>query len=267
MATKATEVATVKDTSLALVNDDMLLDAQGSSGFENVKSEDISIPFIKILQAMSPQVKGSTKIPGASDGDFFNTVTEAVYKGEITIIPCVYQKAFVEWVPREQGGGFVKQHFDSAILTQTKKNEKNADVLPNGNHIVTTAYHYCLIVKEDGSFERVVLSLTSTQLKKSRRWLSQMMSLMINVNGKKITPPMYSHTYKVTTAEESNDFGTWYGFHFGNPSMLQSKDLYLDAKKFHHDVTSGIVKTAEPHELDDAAKVEPISTSDVADKF
>ncbi len=256
-----------KQSSLAL-SEELLFDAQHSTGFENVDPEDISIPFIKILQALSPQTRGATKVGDATEGDFFNTVTEAVYKDHITVIPCAFQKAYVEWVPRTSGGGFVKQHLSSEILNQTKKDEKNNDVLPNGNHIVTTAYHYCLLVKADGSFERVVLSMTSTQLKKSRKWLSQMMSLQIQVGNKKITPPMFSHSYKLTAKEESNDYGSWYGWNVGSPELLSNTQLYQDAKKFHHDVTSGTVKTAEPPNSDLAVgTAADTDISDVADKF
>jgi hypothetical protein len=260
------ELAVAGNSALTVMADELAFDAQGASGFENIHPEDVSIPFIKVLQALSPQTRGATKIPGAAEGDFFNTVTEHVYKGTIKLIPCVYQKAFVEWVPREQGGGFVKQYFDSSILSQTKKNEKNMDILPNGNTVVTTAYHYCLLVKEDNSFERVVLSLTSTQLKKSRRWISQMMTIQIAVGNKKITPPMYSHVYEFTTKEESNDFGSWYGFNIGSCKMIEDKDLYLEAKRFYNDITAGIVKTVEPPEHETIAKPD-VSTSDIADKF
>lgn len=261
-----TELAIVEKQDLAVINQDIVYDSGNHSGFENIKPEDIAIPFIKILQALSPQVRGTTKLPGANEGDFCNSVTEAIYKDSITVVPCFFQKVFVEWVIRENGGGFVKQHLSSDILNSTKKDTKNRDILPNGNSIVTTAYHYCLLVKEDGTYERVVLALTSTNLKKSRRWLSQMVSLMLTINGKKVNPPMYSHMYTVTSQEESNDQGSWYTYNFGNPVIISSKDLYLEAKKFYMDISAGTIKMAEPPEHEENGKV-PVSTTDVADKF
>jgi len=240
----------------------------GQSGFENVRPEDIAIPFIRVLQSNSPQCHGPTKLPGAVAGEFYNTVTHVRYKDHITVIPCAFQKVYIEWVPREQGGGFVKEHIDSAILNGTKKNEKNVDVLPNGNLIVPTAKHWCLLVKEDGGFERIVLSMTSTQLKKSRNWLSQMLSLQVSYNGKKFTPPMYSHSYAISAVEESNDRGSWYGYIVGNPVLYAQEpknvELYQDAKKFYSDVTSGAVKSAAPVESDVAVGVD---TSKAAEHF
>lgn len=246
------DLAVKKDQ--ALVNPEytemMLADSQEHSGFENMTSDDMSIPFLVILQALSPQVRGSTKIQGAEEGNFFNTVTNEIFKGDIMLIPCAYQKAFVEWVPRNQGGGFITQHFDSNIFSQTKRDpDTHADVLPNGNHIVTTAYHYCLLVKEGGAADRVVISFTSTQLKKSRRWNSQMINLKVEIGGKYITPPMYSHMYKVSSQPEDNDKGEWSGWVIGAPTMIKDPALYQDAKAFHQAVVGGLVKTQEPVDL------------------
>ncbi len=252
-----TDVA-VKENNLPVeagLYDEFLKDSVGNTGFETVSKDDIAIPFISILQALSPQLRGETKIKGAEEGDFLHTVANRAFKGPVRIIPCAYQKSFVEWVPREQGGGLVAQYDNDEILKQTKKNEKNQDILPNGNHIVTTAYHYCLLVNDDNTFERVVISLTSTQLKKSRRWLSQAMSLMIDVNGKKVRPPMFSHTYVATTAIETKDKNSWYGWNIGTPELIKSNDLYKAAKQFHDEVTKGLVKAQEhaPEDIPAAA--------------
>ncbi|MGH2567286.1 MAG: hypothetical protein ACRDGA_03030, partial [Bacteroidota bacterium] len=53
------------------------------TGFENVRTDDIAIPFLRILQSLSPQVKkGADRIEGAEEGDILNTVTKAVHKSE-----------------------------------------------------------------------------------------------------------------------------------------------------------------------------------------
>jgi hypothetical protein len=241
--------ATKQAVSSLMVNDVM----QNNTGFENMGADDIAIPFVSLLQALSPQVRGATRIKGAEEGDFFNTVTSEVLKDEIKIIPCAYQKCWVEWVSRDAGGGFVRQHQSNDILDKCTKNDRNQDILPSGNNVVTTAYHYCLLVKDDESTERVVISLTSTQLKKSRRWNSQMMSLQITLNNKKITPPMYAHIYTAKSVEESNDQGAWAGWEIGSPELITDTDLYLTAKKFHDDVTKGAVRTVPPPEMTESA--------------
>jgi hypothetical protein len=241
----------------AAMAENMLADAEKASGFDNVGADDVAIPFITILQALSPQCRGETAIEGAGEGDFFNTVTGEVIKGEIKLIPCAYKKSYVEWVPRDKGGGFVKEHGDSEILKQCVQNERRQDITKEGNHIVTTGYHFCVLVKADGSIERVVTSFTSTQLKKSRKWNSTMMALMVTIGEKKIRPPMFSHTYKAKSVPESNEQGSWSGWQIGSPELIEDMDLYNLAKSFSEDVLKGVVKVAPPTPDTQAGNAEP----------
>jgi hypothetical protein len=245
-----TEVATIETPPMDVaVVDDMAADA--GMGFENMGAQDMAIPFILILQGLSPQVKrGPTQIEGAKEGDFFNSVTGAVYDGTegIFFIPSYYRKAWVEWTPRDAGGGFVKQHDSDAILSGTTKNEKGQDVLPNGHLVVTTAYHYGLVVEPmSGKAERAVLSFTSTQLKKSRKWNSIMMNIQMQTPDKRnFTPPMFSQIYKLTTEVETNPSGSWSGWKIELFGAVPNKELYSLGKKFALDLKAGMVKEAAP---------------------
>lgn len=235
----------------------------GNKGMENMGADDVAIPFLTILQAMSPQVKkGPQKIKGAEEGDIFNTVTNEVYSGEegIMVIPCFYQKAYVEWIPRDQGGGFVRQHSDPKILDKCIRGDDNRDILKeNGHNIVTTGYHFVLLMKPDGSVERCVISMSSTQLKKSRRWNSQMMSLQVDGGGgRKVTPPMFSHVYKIKTVGEQNDQGSWYGWIINVDSMVDSVELYSTAKEFHGSIASGAVRMAPPPRDDNSSDIDGV---------
>jgi len=244
---KEKQIVPIQKQSREIVTSELskiiLKDSLDNSGFETMSAADIAIPFILVLQALSPQIRGDNKIEGANEGDFYNTVTNFVYGDQIKLIPCAFNKAWVEWSPREKGGGFIRQYSDISILDKCIKNDKNQDALKSGNIIVTTAYHYCILLHL-GNIERVVVALTSTQLKKSRRWNSQMMALQIKTADGIITPPMFSHIYTATTIEERNDQGSWAGWDISNPVPIDDLNLYTLAKKFHDDVTKGIVKTS-----------------------
>lgn len=247
----------IKEEALPVSADflaEMSEDSLKNSGFETVSSKDVSIPYLSMLQATSPQCKRGTKVEGAEEGMFFNTVSNKVYAGPLKIILCAFKKAWVEWKPRDLGGGFVTEHQTDAILASTKKNDKGGDILPNGNSIVATGYHYCMLVNEDGTFERVVISLTSTQLKKSKKWLSIAMGIMIKVGEKMIRPPMFSQIYEVTSVPESNDKGQWSGWNIQNPVLITNADLYGAAKSFHDDVTKGLIEI-KPLENEEPAPV------------
>ena len=239
---KKNEIAVKEEQPLVAFASDMMADA--GLGFENVSANDVAIPYLKILQALSPELRGVTKVAGAEEGLIINTVTGQLMK-EGRVIPCAFKKSYVEWTPREAGGGLVKEHTDEKILERTKKNERGQDVLPNGNLIVTTAYHYVMVVS-DGGFERALLAMSSTQLKKSRRWLGQMMSLQVKVGDKTFTPPPFSHSYHLGTGMETKDTNSWYGWLINDPLMVNDKGVYEAAKKFGADVSAGLVKVSEP---------------------
>ena len=214
---------------------DFAVDA--GAGLENVTQEDLIIPRLKLVQALSPQVQkhDGAYIEGISVGDIFNTVSNEFWSGEkgITVVPVSYRRVFLEWGP-ERGGGLIATYDDPAILQQCTKNERYQDILPNGNQIQTTANHYVIHITDTG-YNPVMLAMTGTQLKKSKRWNSMMASLKIKgADGRLFTPATFSHKYKLTAVPESNDSGSWFGWNVTNLGVLEDKevDIYTSAKEF-----------------------------------
>lgn len=249
MPVPSTKTAIVQSTLAATIT----ADAKANLGKENITADDIALPFLVLLQGLSPQLRGSTKIKGASEGDVFNTVTQEILKPPFDVIPCAFRKAWVEWVPREKGGGFVTQHDSDEILKSCKRDNKNTDILPNGNTVIPTAYHFVLVNRQ-----RAIIALSRTQLKYSRQWLGQIMNLSIKVGDQTINPPPFSHEYQVSVQEQSNDKGTWLIMKFGNPRLIKSAEAYAAAKQFHKDVIGGIVKMVPP-------PIEDVATSNADD--
>lgn len=226
--------------------------ADEGAGVSDLTTKDIAIPFLVVLQKLSPQIDEDHKNHeqyedlDAKVGQFFNTVTEEVYDS-IRVINCGYSSCLVEWKPRESGGGFVAQHPDnSPLLAECHKNEKGQDVLPNGNLLVQTSYHYLLMLGDNNEVNQAVISLTSTQLKKSRLWNAKMLSLKIPVNGRMITPARFASIWELTTVPESNDKGSWRGIKLERVGLVEDADLYNHAREFHKLITSGRVQVTPP---------------------
>ena len=95
MASK--EVAQATAGEVLVLDDDLL---SGGTGLEDTDSGDYAIPFVRVLQSGSPQLKKNHAkyIEGASQGMLFNTVSNAVYDGDegILVIPCAYTKKYIE---------------------------------------------------------------------------------------------------------------------------------------------------------------------------
>tara|TARA_R100000781_G_scaffold1799_2_gene3051 strand:+ start:5723 stop:6505 length:783 start_codon:yes stop_codon:yes gene_type:complete len=224
-----------KNTSVA-VPSAFIEDA--NSGLETLTAEDITIPRLKVLQAMSPEVlKNDGKyVEGANAGDIINTVTSKLYTNDnpLVVLPVAYKRLFLEWGPRESGGGLVAQHEDASILSKTTKDNMGRDMLENGNYIQTSATHFVLSIHEDGSYDNAMIAMAGTQLKKSRTWNSIMASIKMRSGDKVFTPASYSHKYVMKTKAESNDRGTWFGWNITMDGPLSEEDMffYQAAKDF-----------------------------------
>ena len=79
---------------------------KSGSGVDDLGSEDLAIPFVKILQKMSDELDD---LDNAKAGDIINSVTKEVTKGKngIRVIPCAYRLEWIEWEPRGTGTGAV----------------------------------------------------------------------------------------------------------------------------------------------------------------
>jgi hypothetical protein len=242
----STDVTTVKE-QLPVAYEGMMEDA--GIGRENMGMEDIALPYITILQSLSPQVKKSSpsKIEGAEEGDLFNTVTKELFSGEegLKVIPCAFQKAWVEWKDREEGGGWVGTHDSEAILEKCKRNERGIDVLPNGNFIIPTYYYYVIVLRDVG-IEPAIIALSRTQLKYGRKWNTAITTKMVMSPKGPFNPPMFAQMYQISTEPESNAKGEWYSFKIAPLGLIQDPELYNKCKEFAQQVAKGTVRVAPP---------------------
>lgn len=246
------ELVVKQQQAIAQMNN--MFEADAGSGFEEADASAYAIPFIQILQSGSPQCKRSdgAYIQGAQEGMFYNTVTGKLYNGDegILVIPCHYSNRFIEWKTRESGGGFVAEHMPGHGLVTTK-DEKGRDVLPNGNTLVDTRNHYALLLEtdEDGVVTPtpVLITMSSTQLKKSRNWMSKMDGIKIKTAKGFVKAPMASRIYRLTTVPESNDKGSWFGFKVELEAVVQDPAQYTTAQEFAAAVRSGSAKANMSH--------------------
>tara|TARA_Y100001937_G_scaffold126828_1_gene197109 strand:- start:334 stop:1101 length:768 start_codon:yes stop_codon:yes gene_type:complete len=244
------DVTKKSNTNVSNILDDILETAGEGVDYE---TSELQIPFIRVIQALSPQIKKSDAafIKGAEQGDLFNTVTGEVWKGEegINVIPCYQETKHLEFTPRDQGGGFVGElpAGDPNILKTTRQGAK--ETLPSGNELVKSDQHYCMVLNKDGSAQPAIVDMKSTQLKISRRWKTQIaMQKIPDKNGVMRTPALFATIWNLKTVEESNDMGTWYNYTIEKVDLVKDKNLFIDAKNFRSSVESGAAK-AVPEEV------------------
>ena len=221
-------------------------------GFSEVKTEDLAIPFLRVLADVSPQVKkrDGAYVEGAEAGMIFNTVLNEVYEAEkdgIFVIPCHYNRRYVEWRGREEGGGYVGSYTpDDPIVKTVTRSDQGQDLLPNGNQLTNTAQFFVLMLHPELGPQKALMTMASTQLKKGRKWLTQAQSLTAQGKNVLYTLPLMSQVYKVTSVPEQNDKGSWYGWEIARERSLDlsnqgDKDVFDMAVAFAKSVKGGDV--------------------------
>ena len=233
------QVATKKEGALAT----NLFEADANQGTQNISQEDLALPFLKILGQLSPEVnkRDGKYVEGAEPGKIINTVTNALYD-TVNVIPVFYKRQYIEWQDRgtSTGAPVAIHDADSDIVSQTTRGKDYKDRLPNGNYLDNTASHFVLTVEDNPS--TALISMKSTQLKVSRKWNSMMMGIKMQGKNGLFTPPTYSHIYKLSTVQMSNDKGTWFGWDVSKVGPVEDANLYGTAKTFAESVGKGEVQ-------------------------
>jgi hypothetical protein len=243
------QVAKKKETALAVI-DNSVFEQDAHDGLNNITSEDVALPFLKVLSQLSPEIE---TVEGAKAGMIFNTVTGEVFDGTqgIKVIPCHYERKYIEWAPRGQGSGapIAVHPATSDIMSKTfKKPGDSKDYLDSGNYIENSAQFYVMMVDDSGNTNPALVVMKSTQLKKARKWNSMMMTLKMQGSKGPFTPPSYSHVYRLMTSKESNDKGTWYGWEVERVGPVEDASTYAMAKAFALSVAQGEVNVKHDQE-------------------
>lgn len=194
------------------------------AGFEGVGKEDMVLPRLNVLQALSPQVAekpGDGGVEGAKAGMLHNSVTDELYDGDtgVVFIPASRAHVFTEWVPRKRGGGFVARHeVDSEVVAKAKAEKPEGSKFGKystdysvddkgdfkGNELVETFELYGVLLREDGPLP-VVLTITSTKIKVYKAWMTSILAFR-----PKQKIPLFAHRVLITTTSQKHSEGTSY---------------------------------------------------------
>lgn len=248
--TASTEVTTAVNTLpphlLNLVSDD------AGKGISTAQ-EDNLVPLIYILQALSPQVnkRNPSHIEGAEAGSIWlRNSSSPIVDGEKGILfqPCYFTKDWVEWVPRDAGGGYVARHREFPSTAKKVADAKNPNkvkiIMPNGNELIETRYHIGFAITEAGPLPYVIPMVSSGHTV-SRQWMFLMNAK--HHNGKKL--PSWACLYRLKTKERSNAAGTWFTWDVADGGWVSSPDDYARGKTLYEAFCSGQKTIAEEENI------------------
>ena len=250
----------VKEEKAVAVTVSSMFEEDAGKGMENMGQEDLALPFLKVLSGNDPVLDENDK---ARKGDIYNTVTGQLYKGSdgINVIPCAYQRRFIEWSPRGEGSGAPINIFEPN--QERPKTERSPDdnkeyvVGGTGSYIEETHQHFVILLGDDGAFETALIAMKSTQLKKSRKWNSIMASRSMQGANGPFTPPRFSHIYHLKTTQEENSKGSWHGWEMSCEGPITEAGLYVRAKAFADSITTGDVVVKHTDDDGLSGKAEP----------
>ena len=172
-------------------------------GFEDgVDREDIIIPRVKLLQALSPEVQAGIKPQGV----FINSITQE--EVEPVFIPLFKFKNWIKFNPRDKRDPNFNPDFEpGAIIWRTDDPNDpriaEAKFGPNGELPTATTFlnFFCLFSTPSMDFKPTILSFSKTSYKAGKKLLT--LSLMAGGD-------MFSRKYELSSNKTKNDIGEFY---------------------------------------------------------
>lgn len=202
--------AIVKEEPAGALVDVSAYGEYADAGFEGITRDDLKTPFLKLLQTGSKEIaEGTTE---GKAGQFLNTASGEVLP--MTGFPCLLigkQHQFIEWKPRDMGGGFIAAHAPTAPFvarTFAFNDGRKFGKLKTegGNELIESHDAFIVILSEDGllpSGDAAVFPFTSTKIDAIKNWYTKIMTTKIPgvtvdpKTGKPRRPPLFSFRSRI----------------------------------------------------------------------
>lgn len=251
------------------------MEAHAGAGFEGATADAYAVPYLTILQALSKRVKKSNAeyIKGAETGMICDTSINRVYSGTtgVTLVPVAFRHVIAEWVPRNAVGGGMAPDANGAPRKQKRgkvgeyepsklesltvgHNDKGKPLSRDGNELIDTRIHYCLLV--DGqSVKPVVFAMSSSHIKTSKLWMSMMSERKaLRRDGKSMYQlPSFSGMYMLTTKERIDGQDSWFVPEITFIGPVDDNAIIQAALAFKEIIDAGKVTVTGDDDADDSA--------------
>ena len=202
----------------------------GGRGSENVGSDDIQLPRISVLQALSHEIKESDAkyIEGAKQGQIYNALTEELYPDGLKFVPVYFHKQHLVWKDREAGGGLLGIFDDAAEAAECAGRNDSCEAVETPTHIV-------IICDDDGNpVSEAVIPMPRSKYKISRKFNS-----LVQLHG----GDRFSGMYHLSSIEDESPKGEYWNFkvtRMGYPP----EGAYHQAEALYETIRDGRVKVS-----------------------
>lgn len=175
-------------------------------GFENLEREDILLPRLKLLQAMSPEVTENDEKPGT----FFLNLSNKNLGEKVIITPVIHYRSRIKWNPKDDGGGIDCSSPDAKTPKEAKyaplcsacshKDWDNTEAKKKDQQPKCTMFENFVILIGDSN-EPVIMPMAKTQAKIAKKFYS-----MAALKG----GDMFDFSYQMTITKEKAPTGEVY---------------------------------------------------------
>lgn len=214
------------------------IDQSSNRGSEQVRAEDMVLPRLEIIQALSP-IKDT--LGPASEGQLFNSVTGELVGEAAYFIPVFFRMEYLCWYDQDSGGGFggsypTEMEAEAAIkkrFTDDPENEEDETLW----EVIDTPVHYGLLVDPTNLAlcQQIVISMARTKAKVSRKWNS-----MIQMFG----GDRFSRVYRIGVVQDENKKGKKF-FNFEVKSVgFPTEPHYRKAMELYEIFKAGAMRAA-----------------------
>lgn len=234
-----TKVAVAEKTASSVAEYDAELAAMygassGADGTDNIGREDTALPFLKVLQALSPEVtRGNEKYnKDARPGMFINSLTGELFDGEtgVEVIRVYFSKKWIEWRPRDAGGGLARISQSEAEAKQHKTPDTGNDKLDT---YINETHEVLSLVKGKFGWGPSVVSASKSKLPFVRKWngtvMNQKFGEFTDEVAKRLppdgAPKPYAVVFTLGTVSKTGPKGTYF-----IPTLLPAKRLATPAE-------------------------------------
>lgn len=201
-----------------------LAETMNNEGFEELTLDTMAIPFMRIVQELSPQMKKSKPEydPNAEEGMFVNSVNGKLYTPPIRVVIGKFQHIFLEWGAVR--GQLMGVHSPEAVANKNfLRNDKNKLVDPTTGHIFDECYSYYALNVDEPEEGVFIIACMSTNIKEAKKLNRNLMHTLIPGTNKRALP--YFMVWEVSTVDMSNDQGDWKGIKFKFDSFVTKEML------------------------------------------
>ncbi len=224
----------------ALTNAPAHLQGEKPEGFANVEKDDVTMPRLKLLQALSPEVTDS----GMTAGIIVHSADPNLKFGEkVQFIPLGFFKSRIMWKDPKQGGGQICTAVDGRTARspkgQTAEGKATAScaecVLKDWNNDTEDEDEKqpkCTLYMNFPSLVNgmpMALSFERTKIKAGKDLIS--LAQLLGKGGY----PIYAGKYLLSVVASKNKQGQpYFTFQVSSRGFIQDKAEYEEAKKLAH---------------------------------